>query len=365
MGTIGRPKKPLELTADEREKLEYWARRPKSSQRLALRSKIVLRCAQGRTNRAVARELEVCGPTVGRWRERFRVYRLEGLADEPRPGGPRKVTDARVEEVLILTLESTPRGQTHWSRRAMAKEVGLSADTIGRIWQAFGLKPHRTQSFKLSPDPFFVEKVRDIVGLYMNPPDHAMVLCLDEKSQIQALDRSQPLLPMRPGQVERRTHDYTRHGTTTLFAALDVKTGETLAQCYRRHRQQELLKFLRKLDTELPDDPDLEIHLVMDNYSTHKAPRVRTWFAKHPRYKVHFTPTYASWMNLVERLFAEVTEKAIRRGVFRSVRDLERAIHDYLDARNEDPRPFYWTADADLILGRVERVCKRTPRSGH
>jgi transposase len=359
---LGRPLKPLILTKDERQKLELIARRPKTSQRKAKRARIVLLAADNMTNSAIADELNVTRATVGKWRERFRIHRMEGLLDEPRPGTPRKVTDENVEEVITKTLETTPRGQTHWSTRSMAKEVGLSQPTIHRIWRAFGLQPHRSKTFKLSPDPQFVEKVRDIVGLYMNPPDNAIVLCLDEKSQIQALNRTQPILPLRPGVPERQSHDYERNGTTTLFAALNAHTGEVIRKCFRRHRAKELLKFLKLVDAELPDDGS-EVHIIADNYSTHKAPAVRRWFARHPRYHLHFTPTYSSWLNLVERLFAEVTTKAIRRGSFRSVPALEKTIEEYLDARED--KPFIWRATADEILGKVARFCKRTSGSGH
>ena len=359
----GRPKKPLDVTDQERDKLEMWARRPKSSQRLALRSRIVLRCADGLTNQAVALKLGVSAATVGKWRERFRTHRLEGLADEPRPGAPRRISDTQVEEVVTRTLETLPNGATHWSTRTMAKEVGLTQNAVWRIWQAFGLKPHRTESFKLSTDPFFVEKVRDIVGLYLNPPDRAMVVCVDEKSQVQALDRTQPLLPMRPGMVERHTHDYLRHGTTSLFAALDVATGKVIGACHSRHRHQEFLRFLRLLEERLPKEQD--VHLIMDNYGTHKTPKVRRWFAQHPRYQLHFTPTSASWLNLVERFFAQLSDRRIRRGVFDSVQALEQAIMDYLEHHNKAPKPFMWTASADLILDRVKRLCERSYQSVH
>jgi transposase len=359
----GRPTAPLLLDPESREKLLLMARRPKTAQHLALRARIVLRCAEHRTNADVAQELRCTMQTVGKWRERFIEGGIEALVDEPRPGAPRKITDAKVEEVVTQTLESTPRGQTHWSRRSMAKQSGLSADSVGRIWKAFGLKPHLSETFKLSPDPQFVEKVRDIVGLYLDPPEHAVVLCVDEKSQIQALDRTQPLLPLRPGQAERRTHDYVRHGTSTLFAALDFKTGEVMKQCRRQHRHQEFIQFLRLVEDRVPSGVD--IHMVLDNYATHKTPAVRRWLAKRPHFHLHFTPTYASWINLVERLFAEVTDKAIRRGAFRSVADLERTIDAYLDVRNERPKPFVWTATADDILASVERFCLRTSRSGH
>lgn len=353
----GRPKKAIPLQPADREKLEMLARRPKTAQRLALRSKIVLRAAEGVANQQIARQLDVTGATVGKWRERFRLYGLEGLADEPRPGAPRKITDAQVEEAVTRTLESRPPGATHWSTRSLAKEVGLSQRAVVRIWHAFGLQPHRSETFKLSTDPFFVEKVRDIVGLYMNPPQHAVVLCVDEKSQVQALNRTQPILPLRPGLPEQRTHDYQRHGTTSLFAALDVATGKVIGQCHRRHRHQEFLKFLDLADSRVPKD--LAVHLVMDNYGTHKTPKVIRWFARHPRYHVHFTPTSGSWLNQVERWFGELTEKRIRRGSFDGVCSLEKAIREYLAHNDQQPKPFVWTADADLILGKVRRLCER------
>ncbi len=358
----GHPLKELVVSADEREALSRLVRRSQVSKALSERAGIVLACAEGLSNADVARRQRVNRDTVCKWRERFRVHRMEGLYDEPRPGAPRRATDAKVEEVVVKTLETTPRGQTHWSRRSMAKEVGLSADTIGRIWAAFGLKPHLQETFKLSPDPQFIEKIRDVVGLYMSPPENAIVLCVDEKSQIQALDRTQPLLPLRPGQVERRTHDYVRNGTTTLFAALNVATGQVKSRFFKQHRHQEFLKFLGDIDKDVP--PELDVHIVMDNYGTHKTPRVKAWFAKRPRFHVHFTPTYSSWLNLVERLFAEVTERAIRRGAFSCVRELERAIQLYLDVRNECPKAFIWKATADQILERIARFCGRISRSG-
>jgi transposase len=348
--------KPLVLSADEREKLELLVRRPKTSQRDAMRARIVVLAAAGEPNQRIATQLRISRTTAMKWRERFRVHRLDGLVDEPRSRAPRVATDTKVEEVITKTLESTPRGKTHWSQRDMAKAVGLSQTTIHRIWSAFALQPHRSETFKLSPDPMFVEKVRDIVGLYMNPPEHGIVLCLDEKSQIQALNRTQPILPLRPGVPERRSHDYQRNGTTTLFAALNAHTGEVVSKCFRRHRAKEYLAFLRVLDAELRDD-GREIHLVVDNYATHKTPVVQRWFARRPRYVVHFTPTYASWLNLVERLFAEVTDKAIRRGSFLSVRALEAAISEYLAVRED--QPLVWTATADDILNRVAKFCQR------
>src|SRR3954466_7209542 len=360
---IGRPTKPLDLSAEEREKLTMLARRPKSAQAMALRARIVLACDEGLSNGAVAKKLQITAATVCKWRERFRVNRLEGLLDEPRPGAPRSITDKQVEEVVTRTLESMPENSTHWSSRLMAQKTGLSQTAFVRIWRAFGLQPHRVEKFKFSKDPQFVEKVRDIVGLYMNPPDHAIVLCVDEKSQVQALNRTQPILPLVPGVPARQSHDYERHGVTSLFAALDVASGVTISNCYRRHRHQEFLRFLNDIDANLPQR--FEVHLVMDNYGTHKVSKVQTWLARHPRYRVHFTPTSASWLDLVERLFAEVTERCVRRGSHTAVRALEKAMLDYLDQRNRDPKPFLWTADADLILGKVQRVCQRISNSGH
>jgi transposase len=361
----GRPKTPIILGDDERQKLETWAGRPKSTQRLALRAKIVLACAQGLDNKDVAARLHTNIATVGKWRKRFLADRLEGLADEPRPGAPRKITDALVEKVVTKTLEEKPKAATHWSTRGMAETVGLSQSAIVRIWNAFGLKPHKAETFKLSTDPYFVEKVRDVVGLYMSPPENAIVLSIDEKSQIQALDRTQPLLPMAPGQAERGTPDYVRNGTTSLFAALNVATGEVIGKCYRRHRQQEFLKFLNEIDAQVEREPGVDIHIILDNYGTHKTPSVKRWFERHPEYHLHFTPTSGSWLNQVERFFAEITEKRIRRGAFRNVASLEKAIMEYLANHNENPRPFVWTANADLILERVKKVCERISNSGH
>ena len=357
MTLLGRPKEPLVVTDEEKEKLTLIARRPKTAQRAALRARIVLMCAQGKANAEVATALGVRPHTVGRWRERFRVNRLEGLLDEPRSGAGRRVTDAIVEDVLTRTLESTPRAATHWSCRSMARQTKISPDTVNRIWRAFGLRPHIVETFKLSPDPQFVEKVRDIVGLYLSPPERAVVLCVDEKSGIQALDRTQPLLPMQFGGPELRTHDYVRHGVTSLFAALDTRTGDVIHKISRRHRQQEFVSFMDLIEERVP--PDLTVHVILDNLSTHKTPRVKRWMERHPRFVLHFTPTYASWTNLVERLFAELTDKAIRRGTFRSVQALERAIREYLDVRNKNPKPFVWTATADSILENVARFCAR------
>lgn len=330
---------------------------------MALRARIVLAIECGLNNSQVAAKLGVTKPTVGKWRERFRINRLEGLLDEPRPGAPRSITDKQVEAVVTQTLESMPQNATHWSTRMMAKRTGLSQTAVARIWRAFGLQPHRVENFKLSKDPQFVEKVRDIVGLYMNPPERALVLCVDEKSQVQALNRTQPILPLSPGVPARQTHDYERHGVTSLFAAMDVASGVTISNCYRRHRHQEFLSFLKLVDANVP--ADLDVHLVMDNYGTHKVAKVRNWLTRHPRYHVHFTPTGASWLNLVERLFAEVTERCVRRGSHTAVRALEQAMLGYLDQRNEDPKPFAWTASADMILGKVERICQRISNSGH
>ncbi len=359
----GRPIPELALSDAEREMLQNWARRPKSAQALAQRARMILRCAEGLTNTQVAGLVQVRIATVGKWRQRFVERRLDGLLDEPRPGAPRKVSDADVERALAMTLESTPRDATHWSTRSLAKESGLSRSTVGRIWRAFALQPHRSETFKLSKDPLFIDKVRDIVGLYMDPPNRALVLCVDEKSQIQALNRTQPLLPMRPGQIERRTHDYKRYSATSLFAALDVATGTVIGELHRRHRSAEFRKFLDTIDDAVPGD--LDIHLILDNYGTHKTAAIRRWLAKRPRFHVHFTPTSSSWLNLVERFFAALPEKQIRRGAHRSVRELETAIKQYLAVTNESPKPFVWTKSADEILASLARYCTRTSGSGH
>ena len=354
----GRPKPPLILTAEEHDRLQSLAHRARSQPALARRARVVLACAEGLSNKAVARKTRTSLGMVGKWRARFLKARLEGLYDEPRPGAPREVSDAEVERVVIQTLESTPRGQTHWSTRGLAKATGLSRMTISRIWRAFGLQPHRTDTFKLSPDPLLIEKVRDIVGLYMNPPDHALVFCVDEKSQIQALDRTQPLLPLRPGQLERRTHDYKRHGTTSLFAALELKTSKVIAQLHRRHRSLEFRQFLDVIEAQVP--AGLEVHIIVDNYGTHKTALIRKWFVKRPHFHVHFTPTYGSWINLVERFFALLTEKQIRRGIHRSTRELEQAIRHYLEIYNGTAKPFVWTKTADQILASIARYAQRT-----
>jgi transposase len=347
----GRPKADLQLSEEEREALERWVRRPTTAQALALRARIILSCAEGGHNGIVAARVGVISQTVGKWRRRFIARRLDGLLDEPRPGGPRSITDAQIEQVITRTLETKPRDATHWSTRSMAKEVRLNQTAISRIWRAFSLQPHRSETFKLSKDPLFIEKVRDIVGLYLDPPDRALVLCVDEKSQIQALDRTQPLLPMRPGDIERHTHDYVRHGTTSLFAALDVKTGKVIGECHRRHRALEFRKFLDTIDASVP--AELDVHLVLDNSSTHKTPAIRRWLARRPRYTVHFTPTSSSWINLVERWFALLTQKQIKRGAHRSTRQLEDAIRRFLDVHNEEPKPFVWTKTADQIFDKL------------
>ena len=348
----------IELTPDERTTLESYATRRKTAQGLATRAKIVLRCAEGGNDGEVAGELGVGRGMVGRWRRRFADARLDGLHDEPRPGAPRTISDADVERVVVATLETTPKGATHWSTRDMAKHVGLSHASIGRIWRAFGLSPHRSETFTLSNDPLFVEKVRDIVGLYLDPPDRAVVLCVDEKSQVQALNRSQPLLPLMPGRSERRTHTYVRHGTTALFAALDVATGKVIGKCRKRHRATEFLQFLAQVDANVP--ADLDVHVVLDNLSTHKTPAVRRWFARHPRFHVHFTPTYSSWLNQIERWFAKLEQKQLKRGSHKSTVELERAIYEFIDASNSEPKPFRWTKSADDILASMRRFCTRT-----
>ena len=359
----GRPIPPLALDGAERETLERWTRRPKTAQALALRARIVLACADGHSNTRVAADLRVCVDTVGKWRSRFLEQGLEGLLDQPRSGRPRMIDDADVERVIALTLETTPRDATHWSTRSMAQRSGLSHTTVSRIWRAFALQPHRTETFKLSADPLFIEKVRDIVGLYLDPQYRALVLCVDEKSQIQALDRTMPLLPLRPGQVERRTHDYVRHGTTSLFAALDARTGKVIGQCHRRHRAVEFRKFLDAIESEVP--AELDVHLIADNYATHKTALIRNWFAKRPRFHIHFTPTSASWLDLVERWFGLLTEKQLRRGVHQSSGELEAAIYRYLDVTNEDPKPLVWTKTVDQILASVTRFCQCTLDTPH
>ena len=359
----GRQLQELKLTVEENNQLMEWTRRHKTSQALALRARIILACAEGESNSEVARRCRVIRQTVGKWRGRFLARRLDGLLDEPRPGAPRKIGDAKIEKLIATTLGERPREATHWSTRLLAKKQGVSQSTVSRVWRAFGLQPHRVETFKLSADPLFIEKVRDVVGLYMNPPTKAMVLCVDEKSQIQALDRTQPMLPLAPGMPERRTHDYKRHGTTSLFAALDVATGRVIGELHRRHRGKEFLAFLRTIEANVPQE--LAVHLIMDNYGTHKTPSVRAWFARHPRFHLHFTPTSASWLNLVERFFSLISQRQIKRGTHRSTLQLEQSIRSYLKTYNEDPRPFAWTKTADEILASVARFCQRISDSAH
>jgi transposase len=363
MARTGRPKAALRLSDDERDQLLRWSRRAKSAQFLAMRSKIVLACAQGLDNKQVAAKLGVVPATVGKWRRRFVDKRLDGLLDEPRPGGPRSITDEQIEAVVVATLERTPKDATHWSRASMAAETGLSRSTVGRIWRAFTLKPHLVDTFKLSSDPLFIEKVRDVVGLYLDPPERALVLCVDEKTQIQALDRSAPVLPMMPGMPERRTHDYARFGVTTLFAALDVASGQVIGSLHRRHRAIEFRKFLTKIDAQVP--AELDVHLICDNLSTHKTPAIGTWLAAHPRFHLHFTPTSSSWLNQVERWFGLLTDKQLRRGVHKSVPALEKDIRDWITTWNENPRAFTWTKTADEIFERLNSYLQRIPGAGH
>lgn len=360
----GRPHKAeLVLRAEDRPELVRWSARTKSSNGLAQRARMVLRCAAGTPSSTVAAELGVTNATVGKWRARYIARGLDGLLDEPRCGAPRQVSDEAVEAVVTKTLESLPRDATHWSTRAMAAKSGLSHTTVRRIWNAFGLQPHRVEHWKLSNDPQFIPKVRDIVGLYLHPPERALVLCVDEKAQIQALDQTQPILPLRPGIAERRTHDYRRHGTTSLFAALDVKSGSVIGETHRRHRSVEFKGFLERIDHEVP--AALEVHLVLDNYGTHKTPLIQRWLLRHPRFQLHFTPTYSSWINQVERWFAGLTERQIKRGSHRSTRALEKAIRSYLATSNENPKPFVWVKTADQILASVRRFCERTSVPGH
>ncbi len=358
----GRPKKhELVVSETQTQELKRLAQQSRSQRALSFRARIILQCGSGKSNATVARQLKTTAFTVGFWRKRFIAGGIERLLDEPRPGAPRQIGDDDVERVVKLTLESVPKGATHWSTRGLAEKTGLSQSAISRIWRAFGLQPHRSQTFQLSNDPLLVEKVRDIVGLYMNPPDHALVLCVDEKSQIQALNRTQPILPMQPGQAERRSHDYQRHGTTSLFAALDIATGNVMGKCFARHRTREFQKFLDHLDANLP--PEGEVHLVLDNYATHKTPAIRRWFARRPRYHLHFTPTHASWLNLIERWFGLLTERQIRRGSHTSVGQLKTAIREFLDASNEHPKPFVWTKSADTILANIARFATATMKA--
>ena len=351
------------LTDDERATLERWARRPKSAQALALRCRIVLACAEGGTNVAVGQRLGIGRDTVGKWRRRFVEHRLDGLHDEPRPGAPRSIGDDDVERVIVKTLEESPADATHWSTRSLAASTGMSQSAVSRIWRAFGLKPHLVDSFKLSPDPFFIDKVRDVVGLYLNPPDAAVVLCVDEKTQIQALDRTAPVFPLVPGTPERRTHDYVRNGTTNLYAALDVASGNVISDLTPRHRAEEFRRFLNLIDRNVPTH--LDVHVVVDNNATHKTPSSQRWLVRHPRFTLHFTPTYSSWLNLVERWFAELTQKWLKRGTHHSARELVASIRTWIQLWNDEPKPFVWHKTADQILDNLANYCQRISDSGH
>jgi transposase len=363
MASAGRPKATLVLSDDEHETLERWARRHSSAQALAMRCRIILSCAEGGHDGQVAERLGLTRGTVGKWRRRFIERRLDGLHDEPRPGKPRTIGDDDVERVIVKTLEDTPSDATHWSTRSMAQATGMSQSAVSRIWRAFGLKPHLVDSFKLSPDPLFIDKVRDVVGLYLNPPEAAVVLCVDEKSQIQALDRTAPVLPLVPGTPERRTHDYRRHGVTNLFAALDVASGQVIANLSPRHRAEEFRRFLNLINKEVPEG--LDVHVVVDNNSTHKTPAIQRWLVRHPRFTLHFTPTYSSWLNLVERWFAELTNRWLRRGTHRSTRQLVASIRTWIECWNDDPKPFVWHKTADEILDNLADYCQRISDSGH
>ena len=363
MARTGRPKAPLILSGDERAELQRWVRRATSAQALALRARIVLACADGASNTEVARREQVAAATVGKWRARFVTDRLDGLLDEPRPGRPPSIRVEQVEDVVVATLEQTPPNATHWSRASMAARSGLSKSTIGRIWRAFELKPHRAETFKLSRDPRFVDKLFDVVGLYLNPPEHAVVFCVDEKSQVQALARTQPVLPMMPGMPERPTHDYVRHGTTSLFAAFNIADGTVISELHRRHRASEFRAFLATIDKQVPEH--LEIHVVCDNYGTHKSPTITRWLARHPRFHLHFTPTSSSWLNQVERWFAYLTEQLLRRGNHTSVQALEADIRGWVKNWNEAPKPFVWTKTAEQILDSLGRLCERISDAGH
>jgi transposase len=353
----------IELSEGERAQLESWARRRTSAQALAVRSRVVLLASQGLNNTEIAARLGVHRPMVRKWRSRFAEHRLDGLVDEPRPGKPRTITDEQVEEVIVKTLESAPKDATHWSTRSMAREVGLTQSAVLRIWRAFGLQPHRQETWKLSKDPQFVAKVRDVVGLYLNPPERAVVLCVDEKSQIQALDRTAPILPMLPGTPERATHDYKRAGTSSLYAALDIANGQVIGSLHARHRAIEFKKFLQTIDREVP--AELDVHVILDNSSTHKTPAVKKWLLAHPRFVLHFTPTSSSWLNLVERWFSELTSKKLRRGTHRSVRELNTDIRTWITEWNENPRPYVWTKTADQILDSISRYCNQINASRH
>jgi transposase len=352
---MGRPKAKLEVNDQQRKHLQAIVRRTSSAQSHVMRARIVLECAKGLDNEDVAELLGTTGQTVGKWRRRFLSDGLEGLFDAPRLGAPRSIDDELVATTIRKTLGGTPKNATHWSRDSMARELGISPSSVGRIWRAFGLKPHRMDSFSLSGDPFFVEKVRDVVGLYMRPPDNALVLCVDEKSQIQALDRAQPMLPMRPTVNVRQTDRYVRHGTTTLFAALDVATGRVTGKCFRRHRAKEFIRFLTEIDGKAPEE--LDVQLILDNYATHKTPDVKRWLLRHPRFLLHFTPTKSSWLNLVESFFSLLSRRRLKRGVHRSTLALEKDIRSFLDGHNDDPTPYVWTKTADQILRSLQRYC--------
>jgi transposase len=353
----GRPVAAIELSQEERERLEAIVKRRRVAKADAQRAKVILLSAEGCAGREIARRVGISEPTVVKWRQRFLAHRCMGLSELPRSGAPRRVSDEQLEAIIKQTLESTPKDATHWSTREMAKRCGFSRQTVSRIWRTFGLAPHRSENFTLSRDPYFVDKVRDVVGLYLDPPANALVLSVDEKTQVQALERSQPVLPMRPGQPERRTHDYYRHGTLSLFAALEVATGRVISSTKAKHRSTEFLAFLRQIEKTVP--ADLAIHAILDNYATHKTEAVENWLRQHPRWHLHFIPTHSSWLNQVERFFAKITSERIRRGVFRSVKELQQAIESYIATHNEDPKPFRWTATADAILGKVAALCKK------
>lgn len=363
MAQKGRKPAEILLSTDEQAQLESWARRRTTAAGLAMRSRIVLAAAQGRSNSAIAEDLGIARVTVGIWRNRFAEQRLEGLSDEPRPGRPRTVTDEQVEQLIVTTLESAPANATHWSTRSMAAHLGMSQSAVSRIWRAFGLKPHLQDSFKLSKDPLFIDKLHDVVGLYLNPPEAAAVLCVDEKTQVQALDRTQPVFPMLPGTPARASHDYVRHGTCNLYAALNIASGEVIGSLHARHRSTEFLKFLARIDAEVPEH--LAVHLVLDNATTHKTPAVKRWLLRHPRFTLHFTPTSSSWLNLVERWFAELTTKKLQRSTHRSVRALNADIRAWIESWNANPRPYVWTKTADQILESLGDYCQRINDSGH
>ncbi len=356
----GRKARPIHLTEEQRAELTRLSRR-RRAYGPAFRARVVLMLATGAVGREIERKLRVSNATICAMRKRFCKGGVGALFDEPRPGAPRKIGDEQIERVIVQTLERQPEGATHWSTRMMAKKLGFSQSAISRIWRAFGLKPHRASTYSLSRDPLFVEKVRDVVGLYLSPPDRALVLSVDEKSQIQALDRTQPILPLRPGTVERQTADYERHGTTSLFAALDVKTGKVIGRCYPRHRAKEFRQFLDLIEAAVPGQQ--EVHLILDNYATHKSPTVHRWLLKHTRFHLHFIPTHSSWLNLVERWFALLTERQIKRSAHTSVRQLQEAIHQYMNISNTAPQPFVWTKTADEILSKVARYAADTLRA--